>query len=124
MTRDVRQGFCFLEKQQINHMAVMKKDISDLKNDWLRDNVRNALKEYPRTCTDWWTGHSILGRVGLSIELSFLNRCLILLCDRYLEKEYLSEFKNSKIQLIRPALVELLKPYSNNSAVELRVSNS
>lgn len=63
--------------------TLMKNDIQDLKNDWLRDNA-----------IQFW--------------------------QEYLEQEFLSEFKNSKIVLLRPSMVELLKPYSVVNAENLR----
>lgn len=98
----------------------MKEDLDTLKNDWLTDNV--CMGVY--TCWNWaWANGSCrayhFGKstsvIGIRVVLGlygFTKRAAVLVgahgVNRYLEREYLNQYKNAHIVLLRPSMSFML----------------
>ena len=85
----------------------MKEDIDTLKDDWLTDNVCGEPIITSLTPLILLSGHLVLARVRACT-------CYSKYCStaqpthRYLEREYLKEYKNANIVLLRPSMSFML----------------
>lgn len=85
----------------------MKEDVDTLKDDWLTDNVCGASIITRCTQLILLSGHLVLARVRACT--SYSKYCSTAQpTHRYLEREYLKEYKNANIVLLRPSMSFML----------------
>ncbi len=85
----------------------MKEDVDTLKDDWLTDNVCGDPIITKRTQLISLSGHLVLARVRTCT--SYSKYCSTAHpIHRYLEREYLKQYKNANIVLLRPSMSFML----------------
>lgn len=85
----------------------MKEDVDTLKDDWLTDNVCGEPISIRRILLILLSGHLVLARVRACMFYS--KSCSTAQPTyRYLEREYLKDYKNANIVLLRPSMSFML----------------
>ena len=85
----------------------MKEDIDTLKDDWLTDNVCGGPTSIRHTQLSLLSGHLVLARVcGCTSSSKYCSAAYP--THRFLEREYLKQYKNANIVLLRPSMSFML----------------
>ena len=85
----------------------MKEDIDTLKDDWLTDNVCGRPISIRRTQLIFFSGHLFLARVcAFRYHSKYCSAAHP--SHRFLEREYLKQYKNANIVLLRPSMSFML----------------
>ena len=100
--------------------TVTKEDISTLKNDWLTDNVSLSMHCTALDCGLTPRRSYVSGKSKALIYFALRIQSK-LACHRYLEREFLPSYKNSRIILLRPSMTLMLNVTPDNQLQAMKV---